>query len=244
VLDPLKTFVVNLKRRPDRLRRMRAILPPELDVEFTSDWDDAPVDGLDGHAIEAAARAGYDLFPWRIESSNPWWSRPLKAGEIGCAIAHWLCWQRSAALGARRVLVLEDDVVLADDFAARLDAAWARLAALDPAWDLLYAGRNRLEPDAPFAEGFVRPGYSYCTFAYALSAAGVAKLLATRFDRALLPVDELLPALYLDHPRGDVRARYPKQLRAYALEPPLADQLEQHVVGSDTEDSPFVLVGS
>jgi hypothetical protein len=60
------------------------------------------------------------------------------------------------------------------------------------------------------------------------------------YDQALIPADELLPALYLDHPRPDVRQRYPKSLVAYAFEPPLVTQLTRDAWGTDTEDSVFV----
>jgi glycosyl transferase, family 25 len=68
----------------------------------------------------------------------------------------------------------------------------------------------------------------------------LAKILATGYDQALIPADELLPALYLDHPRPDVRQRYPKSLVAYAFEPPLVTQLPRDAWGTDTEDSVFV----
>jgi hypothetical protein len=98
--------------------------------------------------------------------------------------------------------------------------------------------------DEPVAEGIMRPGFSYCTYGYMLSAAGLDKVLAVGFEKALLPVDELLPALYMDHPRGDVRRRYPKQLSAYALEPPLVAQLPKDEAGSDAEGGDFVAVGA
>ena len=56
---------------------------------------------------------------------------------------------------------------------------------------------------------------SYCTFGYALSATGLDKVLDVGFERAMIPVDELLPALYMPHPREDVRKRYPPRLHAY-----------------------------
>lgn len=48
-----------------------------------------------------------------------------------------------------------------------------------------------------------------------------------------------LPAMYLDHPRADLRARYPRRLRALAFDPPLVTQLPKESAGSDTEASPF-----
>jgi glycosyl transferase, family 25 len=108
-----------------------------------------------------------------------------------------------------------------------------------------YLGRWALDPGADIAagNGLVRPAYSYCTFAYMLSTAGVAALLGSGFERDIIPVDEKLPALYMPHPRADVRARYPPRLRAYAFEPPLVMQLPKELAGSDTETSEFLRNG-
>jgi glycosyl transferase, family 25 len=233
----LITFVVNLKRRPDRRQRMESILPPELNARYTTDWE-GPTDGA---RIDEASLEGYGLFPtWQIESENPFWSRPLKRGEIGCAVSHWLCWQRSIESDGDLFLYLEDDVELADGFLPSLQDGLARLYTHDPAWDLLYLGRHPKAPDQPIIDGIVRPGYSWCSFGYMLSRNGVEKILATGFNRDLLPVDEFLPALYTDHERDDIRRRYPKVLNAYAFDPPLLTDLPRDVWGTDTEDSHFI----
>jgi glycosyl transferase, family 25 len=234
----MKTYVVNLKRRADRRARMERELPATWDVQFTSDWDGP----MDGQAIDPDDLPGFQLHPWELPCDNPWWSRPLKLGEIGCAISHWMCWQQAAADAADPALILEDDAVLPDHCAARLQLHLARLWTIDPHWDLLYLGRWALDDgDRAVTKGLVRPGFSYCTFGYLLSAQGLGKVLGCGFERALIPVDELLPALYLDHPRVDIRSLYPKRLRAYALEPPLITQLPKEEAGSDTEASAFVV---
>lgn len=68
-------------------------------------------------------------------------------------------------------------------------------------------------------------------------------MLSSRLEDALIPVDEFLPALYLDHPRADVRRRYPRRLHAYAFEPPLVADLPYEEAGSDTEASEFAQPG-
>jgi collagen beta-1,O-galactosyltransferase len=229
----MNVFVVNLARRPDRRARMERILPPGWSVEYTTHWPGP----RDGAAIEPTDLGGLGLFDWQIESHNRWWNRPLKLGEIGCAVSHWLCWQRATALHATRTLILEDDVTLVPQIEDKLEAGLVELNALDPEWDLVYLGRWALEPDSdtPVAPGLVRPAYSYCTFGYMLSAGGLAKLVDVDFERAIIPVDELLPALYMPHPREDVRRRYPPRLNAYAFDPALITQLPKDVAGSDTE---------
>jgi collagen beta-1,O-galactosyltransferase len=232
----MKAYVLNLKRRPDRLAHMQAVLPPELDAEYTTNWD-IP---MDGQTMDDAALEPYGLFPWQIESDNKWWRRPLKKGEVGCAIGHWACWQRALRTKDDVFLFFEDDIVPVEGFTRRLTDGLQRLANFDPDWGLLYLGRHGLEPDEPALDGIVRPGFSYCTYGYALTRAAITKVLTTAYDQAIIPADELLPALYLDHPREDVRQRYPKLLRAYAFEPPLVTQLSRDIAGTDTEDSDFI----
>jgi glycosyl transferase, family 25 len=237
----LRTYVVNLRRRADRRKRMRRILPPELNATYTSDWD-GPFDGAD-LSVADLERAGYRLFPWRISSSNPWWNRPLKLGEIGCTLSHLACWRDAATRPETYTLVLEDDAVLKPHFVDILLRSLDRLASYDEhaGFDLLYLGRCPLEPDHAAITGFVKPGYSHCTFAYLLTRHAVTVLLAARLEQAIVPVDEFLPATYIAHPRADLRARFPPQLRALAFDPPLVRQLPKEVAGSDTEDSGFAL---
>ncbi len=236
----VRTYVINLRRRPDRRSRMRQILPPQLPATFTCDWP-GPVDPFDGHVIELAhlQAAGYRLFPWCIASDNPWWSRPLKLGEIGCTLAHLACWQHANTTGDEPyVLVLEDDAVLVPGF---LDRLLAGLHSIDGATDLVYLGRYPLEPerDRPARPGFVVPAYSHCTFGYLLTRHALSVVLGARLDLAIVPVDEFLPALYIEHPRADLRTRFPRRLSALAFDPPLVWQLPKEEAGSDTEDSDF-----
>jgi glycosyl transferase family 25 len=215
---------------------MESILPSGLAAEFTTLWEGP----LDGHSISADSLKGYGLFPWKIDAENLWWSRELKKGEVGCAISHLTCWERAVANNDPWFLFLEDDVVFVEGFTQRLEDGMARLEQFDPAWDLVYLGRVPLATDHDVLEGFVRPGYSHCTYGYALSRGGAAKLLSAGLRNALIPVDEFLPAMYIDHPREDLQARYPRRLAAYAFEPSIVLQLPKATAGSDTEDSDFI----
>jgi collagen beta-1,O-galactosyltransferase len=66
-----------------------------------------------------------------------------------------------------------------------------------------------------------RPGLSYGTHAYLLRRAALGVLLAARLEEAVIPVDEFLPCMYMDHPRADLRAHFPHRLRALAFVPPI-----------------------
>jgi glycosyl transferase, family 25 len=234
----IRSYVINLRRRPDRRGWMARSLPPDLPATFTSDWSGP----FDGHELSRAdlEAAGYQLFRWQTESDNAWWSRPLKYGEIGCTLAHLACWHHAAQAGREPfVLVLEDDAVLKPTFLGDLLAGLERLTSHCP-FDLLYLGRYLLDADEPALPGFVSPGYSHCTFGYLLTRPALDALLATLLEQAIVPVDEFLPSLYIQHPRADLRARFPRQLTAFAFDPPLVSQRPKDEAGSDTEDSDFV----
>ena len=96
-VSDIAVYVVNLSRRPDRRERMLEVIPSALHPTFTSDWSGP----FDGHTItvDDLKRDGVELFPWEIESDNPWWSRPLKLGEIGCTLSHIECWRHAVNSG-------------------------------------------------------------------------------------------------------------------------------------------------
>lgn len=239
----LRCYVVNLRRRQDRRARISAQIPTELPVIYTSDWDGP----FDGHSLtaERVRQAGFELWPWRIESNNPWWNRPLKYGEIGCTLAHLACWRDAVLARAQYTVVLEDDAVLPPTFLDDLLTVLRRLGSPAP-FDLLYLGRIPLTPDQPTGPlirdlaRLVVPGYSHCTFGYLLTCTGLGAVLGAGLESAIVPVDEFLPALYHPHPRPDLRCRFPPRLRALAFDPPLVTQRPKADAGSDTEDSGFV----
>lgn len=235
----VQTYVINLPRRTDRRAEISRSLPHDLPVIFTSDWDDR----FDGRtlSLDDLTNAGYTLFPWPIESTNRWWNRPLKYGEIGCTLAHLACWQHAATAGTEPyILILEDDAILPPTFLDDLLRVLEYLAD-HTLFDLLYLGRDPLEPDRhTVAAGIVVPGYSHCSYGYLLTRSGLDVLLGMRLDQAIVPVDEFLPSLYIDHPRHDLRARFPHRLRALACEPSLVHQRPKADAGSDTEDSASV----
>ncbi|MGW4420937.1 glycosyltransferase family 25 protein [Streptosporangium sp. NPDC004631] len=235
--DDLRVYVVNLRRRADRRHQMQELLPEDFKANYTSDWN-GPFDGAHLDRAELT-RHGYELFPWEMESDHRWWGRPLRFGEIGCTISHLHCWRDALGTTASLFLVLEDDVSLSDDFQTRLLRGLNSLDDLEEPM-LIYLGRDPQEPDAPRENGFLAPGFSYGSYGYLVNRTAVQAFLASDLHRGIIPMDEFLPAMYLDHPRTDVRRRYSKRIRALAFEPPLVTQLPKREAGSDTELSAFV----
>lgn len=227
-------FVLNLESRRDRRSKMEAQLDRcGLSACFTSDWEGP----YDWRSLGSEELAQLHLFPWEIQSENPWWSRSLKLGEIACSLAHDACWRRLLDSSEDMALVLEDDAVVPVDLESQMVDL---LGSLPSGWGLCYLGRFPIDPDEPFSEKLVRPGYSHCTFAYMISREGASALVDTDIRSGVMPVDEFIPAHYVTHPRPDVAAHVCSRLEAFAVEPPLVHQEPKEQAGSDTEDSPFV----
>ncbi|WP_406029137.1 glycosyltransferase family 25 protein [Nocardioides sp. NBC_00850] len=231
------TYVVNLPRRADRRERMAARLAQFSTVVFTSDW--AP--DFDGQRQTAllAENPRVSLSPWQdLTSTNPWFSRPLKWGEVGCSLAHIACWEDFVRSGEQEAIFLEDDAQPIPSFANDLQQILAE--ARRHRFDLIYLGRVPQAPDRADHGRLVDPGYSHCTYSYVLSASGARKLLAMEPWRDLIPVDEFLPATYTQHPRRDVATRFGSDVQAIACKPDIVLQDPKDVMGSDTELSGFV----
>ena len=247
----MKVFVINLKRRPDRLAQVKAALPRTWlkTAEFTTDWP-GPVDGSTITGENDLIAAGISLYSgWELPASkNEWWNRPLKLGEIGCSYSHFSVWRRAHLAfeqdpNLKCVVVLEDDIHFGSTEAEREQAPEKLRETIENfgsrPWDLLYLGRVLQGgcKDFRVGSGVVEPGFSYCTYGYVLSRTGVDRLLATDFHESIIPVDEFLAACYTMHPRPDVAQLFPPVLRAYSVDPYLVFQLTKAQGGSDTETS-------
>jgi glycosyl transferase, family 25 len=105
----VRILVINLARRPDRLAQMTALLGG-FGLGFVR------VDAVDAGAVSLEALRS------QFADSAP--LGPLSAGDMCCSQSHRLAWRLLAGLDCEWGVVLEDDVLLAADFAAVLaDAA-------------------------------------------------------------------------------------------------------------------------
>src|SRR5262245_53333929 len=109
---------------------MEQLLGNTPEVIFTTDWEGP----LDGNTIDQHSLAGFGLFPWQIAPPTPWWSRPLKKGEIGCSISHWRCWKDALERNVSIALFLEDDVLFIDGYREKVSTAIGVLDRQHASW--------------------------------------------------------------------------------------------------------------
>lgn len=94
----LKTFLINLDRRPDRLEYVTKQLD-ELGIEFER------VAAIDGKNCSVEQQRFFDHNRFILECK-----KKLVAGEIGCALSHRLVWQLMVEQQIPYALILEDDI--------------------------------------------------------------------------------------------------------------------------------------
>uniref|UniRef100_W5MW55 Collagen beta(1-O)galactosyltransferase 2a n=1 Tax=Lepisosteus oculatus TaxID=7918 RepID=W5MW55_LEPOC len=231
-------FLINLKRRADRRDRMlRTLEALGIDTTVT--------EAVDGKALNTSQiqALGIEMLPGY---KDPYSSRVLTRGEIGCFLSHHYTWTQVVERGLQRVLVLEDDVRFEPRFKRRLMAIMDNIDQAQLDWDLIYIGRKRMqvkqpEESVPGVNNLVVADYSYWTLGYALSQQGALKLLAAQAFGKMLPVDEFLPIMFNKHPKVEYMEQFEQRnLRAFSVEPLLV--YPTHYTGepgyiSDTETS-------
>jgi len=139
----------------------------------------------------------------------------MTPGQQSLMLKHLAAWRHALDKGQRRILVFEDDVLLARDFGARFDAAMRAADALPPGWLVYLGGADTKVPDRYFlAEGPLVPMPIATTEGYVTDRAAIEKRLAwASANRIGLPSDHLLRRL-------DPELGIPQ----YWLRPPLVEQ--------------------
>lgn len=136
-------LVINLDRRPDRLKKA--------------------IDQLNMHAIEADKASAYDGHLMYPNSDRK------TAGQLGCMMSHLECIRYAQKNKLRNVLILEDDVEFHPDVQDLFSQA---VSELPNDWDMLYLGGNTngaLNALLPFSDRLRRVNYLLCCHAYAIN---------------------------------------------------------------------------
>lgn len=111
-----KVYLINLKRRPDRLSQATAELSNN---------------GIDFDVFEAI-----DGNPGNIPPTCPLLDRP---GHIGCVLSHVSIIQKAKSLNLKNILILEDDVLFYNNLTEKFNTA---ITYLPEDWEMLYFSGN------------------------------------------------------------------------------------------------------
>ena len=209
----MKVYIINLARRPERMRYMQEQLA-KAGVAY--ERFDA-VDGARLSRLECKSLAR--RFRW-------WCARGYmpRAGEIGCAMSHRNVWRKMLDGGETDCCVLEDDVALSEGFTDMLRKAEAFAAKSAALSVVILLTPCCAEPNGEFVDGhFGRIAWASLTGGYVLNREAARRLLAAT-ERLDSPIDEW--------------ARWAKRggIALYATQPSVCSQAEY---GSEPWDSEF-----
>ncbi|KAJ8339021.1 hypothetical protein SKAU_G00358070 [Synaphobranchus kaupii] len=230
-------FLINLRRRPDRLDRMLwSLNEMEIDVKV--------VDAVDGGALNSSdiKLLGVDLLPGYYD---PFSGRTLTKGEVGCFLSHYFIWKEMVDMQLAKALIFEDDIRFQGNFKRRLLRLMEEVEKVELDWDIIYVGRKQVKPgdEVPVenVRNLVVADYSFWTLSYVISQQGAQKLVNAEPLSKMLPVDEFLPIMYDKHSNEKYKAHFTnRNLQAYSTRPLLVQPC--HYAGdpewvSDTETS-------
>jgi len=177
-------YVINLARSHDRRARMEAQFQ-KLGIKNYTIWP-----AVEGAQLSLEACPAYDGKTRRL-----FFGRDLTTSEVGCLLSHRGVYEHIAAQGLDAAIVLEDDCVLSEDFAAvvsavmKLPVAWEIVRLIDS--EKVYKQSifiTRFFKDYALARVRGTPGGGY---GYLLTNAGAKKLLR-KMQKNWVPVDTLL----------------------------------------------------
>lgn len=137
-----RIFVINLKRRPDRLEKFFRGIAPYV----TTTWNIQVVEAVDGHK-----------------------ERPdlgLDAGKWGCAMSHKKVLNLIERDEISRSLIFEDDCEFFEGFEDKFTSA---LEDLPKNWDMFYLGGNLWVPPIKFKNSIHKIVKCYAAHAYSVT---------------------------------------------------------------------------
>uniref|UniRef100_A0AC34GYM6 Uncharacterized protein n=1 Tax=Panagrolaimus sp. ES5 TaxID=591445 RepID=A0AC34GYM6_9BILA len=229
-------YVINLKRRPERLQKMDLIMKL-LGIKYQV------FEAVDGKAL---TNEDLSILRFMQEYEDPFAKRPMTMGEVGCFLSHYKIWEDMVKQNYQNVIIFEDDIKFAVNSTNVLNSVMEDLIKTQLEWDIIYLGRKKMTPqgDEFFVQGhryLSTLAYSYWTLGYALSLNGAKKLINAKPLENLLALDEFLPIMYDKHPNEQWSNHfYPRDLKGFAIYPVIVTpERYTHDSGyiSDTEAS-------
>ena len=103
----------------------------------------------------------------------------LTKGGIGCALSHKKCYEYIIKNNINHCLILEDDIILPNDFIQRLKYLSNNYVSLDENYDMLFLGYHNAHINTKIDnyEFYFKPERIYGLFGYIVSLEGAKKLL-------------------------------------------------------------------
>ena len=193
----MKTFVINLEKRADRLKTFGEVNEGKIPMYEV-------FKAIDGSTLtyEKLRKAGFDTDKdWR----DPNLKRVLTWGEVGCFVSHYALWEQCAE-GDETYLIFEDDVVC-DEYVGSIESDIEGHDLLFLAWS-----EQKKKGIKPVNDRLVKPCYPYWLAAYALTPAGARKLVETDIAERIIPCDEYVPRM-LDRVDAVARINQPCRQR-------------------------------
>ncbi len=191
-----KTFIINLARRGDKKKHMENEIYrlQNSGINLNHEFFDA----IDGNNTAVLSSYDFSIPNWTDPNSG----KAMTAGEVGCALSHYLVWKKIVQLVDEqklsrncRVLILEDDIILPDDF---MDKLKLYTSETESEYDMLYIHRKpfNLVSETKISTHINLAKRSYWTCAYILTYNGAKKLTNANYLNNLIPVDEFVPIMY------------------------------------------------
>ena len=177
----MKTFVINLKRREDRIK----IFNDTNNIQYEI------FEAIDGSKIN---------HPFLVENwfdTDKNWIDPLlnthlTHGEVGCFLSHYYLWIKCLELN-EPIIILEDDAILTERFSFdEIKKVFSK------GYNFLYLGWLEMDKSKPIDETFVVPSYPYWALAYTLTPEAASILVNKEIRNNIIPVDEYLPRMMKD----------------------------------------------
>ena len=172
----MKTVVINLPNRSDRLRSFNAN-NPNLEYELFRAVEGSKID------YRKLRDKGYDV---NHDWIDPILNTPLTKGEVGCFLSHWHIWNKCIEKN-EPIIVLEDDAILSDKFDIE--------EISDLPYDFLYLGWKEMGDSEEIDGKLVKPVYPYWTLAYMIRPESARVLVNDVIKCNIIPVDEYLPTM-------------------------------------------------